>query len=146
MIAWITMKPIVASWSIERFNMTLAILWIMMMAMMLPSAAPTVLLFARSAAHGNPDERRLPTDAFMVGYLIAWGLLSLGAKIAQWQFDRLNLLGPMQMTLTNLWMTVAVLLLVGMYQITPQKDACIPQFRHPAQLLHRTESQTTYIQ
>src|SRR3546814_10215949 len=87
-----------------------------MMAMMLPSAAPTVLLFARSAAHGNPDERRLPTDAFMVGYLIAWGLFSLGATIAQWQFDRLNLLGPMQMTLTNRWLTAAVLLLAGMYQ------------------------------
>lgn len=137
MMSGMTMKPIVASWSIERFNMTLAMWWIMMMAMMLPSAAPTVLLFARSAAHGNPDERRLPTDAFMVGYLIAWGLFSLGATIAQWQFDRLNLLGPMQMTLTNRWLTAAVLLLAGMYQLTPQKDACLRQCRHPAQFLSR---------
>src|SRR3546814_8333592 len=30
-----TMKPIVAAWSIERFKMTLAMWWIMMMAMML---------------------------------------------------------------------------------------------------------------
>src|SRR3546814_14999371 len=73
----------------------------------------------------------------MVGYLIAWGLFSLGATIAQWQFDRLNLLGPMQMTLTNRWLTAAVLLLAGMYQLTPQKDACLRQCRHPAQFLSR---------
>src|SRR3546814_13321890 len=73
----------------------------------------------------------------MVGYLIAWGLFSLGATIAQWQFDRLNLLGPMQMTLTNRWLTAAVLLLAGMYQLTPQKDACLRQCRHPAHFLSR---------
>src|SRR3546814_10405930 len=105
--------------------------------MMLPSAAPTVLLFARSAAHGNPDERRLPTDAFMVGYLVAWGLFSLGATIAQWQFDRLNLLGLMQMTLTNRWLTAAVLLMVGLSPLTPQQYACLRQSPQPPPFMHR---------
>src|SRR3546814_1480412 len=62
---------------------------------------------------------------------------SLGRTIAQCQFSRLNLLGPMQMTLTNRWLTAAVLLLAGMYQLTPPKDACLRQCRHPAQLLSR---------
>src|SRR3546814_11509073 len=108
-----TMKPIVSSGSIERGNMTLAMWWIRMIAMMLPSAAPTVLLFARSDAHGNPDERRLPTDAFRVGYVIAWGHFSLGATIAQWQFDRMQLLGTMQMPLTKRGLPAAVLLMSG---------------------------------
>src|SRR3546814_10799996 len=43
----------------------------------------------------------------------------------------------MQMTLTNRWLTAAVLLLAGMYQLTPQKDACLRQCRHPAQFLSR---------
>src|SRR3546814_16339917 len=43
----------------------------------------------------------------------------------------------MQMTLTNRWLTAAVLLLAGMYQLTPQQDACLPQSRHPAQFLSR---------
>src|SRR3546814_18076970 len=114
MMSGMAMKPIVVPWSVERFNMTLAMWWIMMMALMLPSDAPTVLLFARSAAHGNPAERRLPTAAFMVGYLLAWGLFSLWASIAHWPFDRWPLLGPLLIPLKNRGLTAAVLPLDGL--------------------------------
>src|SRR3546814_17892720 len=87
MMSGMTMKPIVASWSIERFNMTLAMWWIMMMAMMLPPAAQTVLLFARYAAHGNPDERSLLKAEYTVDDLIARGLFSIGARIENRKYE-----------------------------------------------------------
>ena len=62
-----------------------AAMWTMMMVgMMLPSAAPTILLYARTHRHSPAMESAPPTAAFLVGYLACWtgfALLAAGLQI-----------------------------------------------------------------
>jgi len=76
--------------------------WVMMAGMMLPGAAPMILVFApvnrRRRARGKPYA---PTALFAAGYLLAWGGFSVAATLAQWGLERLALLSPMDMTTTS---------------------------------------------
>ena len=51
------------AWDAERVLLTLAMWWVMMIAMMVPAAAPTVLLYAKSAQKPH-------SGAFLFGYLL----------------------------------------------------------------------------
>ena len=52
--------------------------WVMMVAMMLPSASPMVLLFARvNRSQKAKDAPFVPTSVFAGGYLVAWGAFSI---------------------------------------------------------------------
>ena len=70
------MQP--AVWTPAYALLMVSMWWVMMVAMMLPSAAPMLLLFARvnrkEKAAGSP---LMPTGAFATGYLIAWGGFSV---------------------------------------------------------------------
>jgi len=136
-MAGMPMAPAAGSWSALRFFMILAMWWIMMVAMMLPSAAPMILLFARAATHGRIAPKRPATATFLAGYLLAWGLFSLVATILQWQLGRLDLVASSDMASTSRWLSAGVLLLAGAYQLTPLKDACLSRCRNPAQFLSR---------
>src|SRR5262245_38673871 len=83
--------------------------WLMMIAMMLPSAAPMVLLHAAvtrtglaradDAGPSAPSHRLLSaTTAFIAGYLVMWGAFSLVAVVAQWALERGELLSTMMMS------------------------------------------------
>jgi predicted metal-binding membrane protein len=88
----------------------------MMTAMMLPSAAPLLLLYRRGAAG-------VDTAALAVGYLLVWGALGYAAyAYVMW--------GPMLPT----WSVLAV---AGVYQLTPLKGACLKRCRTPADFLVR---------
>jgi predicted metal-binding membrane protein len=50
--------------------------WLMMLAMMLPSAVPAVLLYARVRAIRGGDGAVAQTWVFLVGYLAVWLLFS----------------------------------------------------------------------
>lgn len=125
------MEPATA-WSASRFAVTLAMWWVMMAAMMLPSAAPMILLFARAAGTTAP---RPTTGAFLAGYLAIWGLFALAATVLQWLFGRLDWLAPLSMTLTSRQLDAGLLLLAGLYQLTPFKNACLSRCRDPARFL-----------
>jgi predicted metal-binding membrane protein len=88
-------KPVAASWTLTAFVLSLAMWWVMMIGMMVPSAAPMVLTFAtlnrRKRAQGQGF---VPTAVFALGYLIVWGIFSITATTAQWALDRLALLSP----------------------------------------------------
>jgi len=76
------------------------LMWaIMMVGMMLPSAAPMTLLYAgmvrKAERQGTP---MAPTAAFVSGYLAMWCLFSVGATLAQWGLHEAALLSPMMMT------------------------------------------------
>ena len=59
--------------------------WVMMIAMMLPSAAPMIALFAtvnrNQEEFGNPH---VATSVFTLGYLFVWAAFSVLAVILQW--------------------------------------------------------------
>jgi predicted metal-binding membrane protein len=107
-----------------------AMWWIMMIGMMLPSAAPMILTFA--SVNGNRRARGrpwVPTTLFVAGYLLAWGGFSLAATAAQWALERAALLSPMDMAVSGAtngrWLGGALFVAAGLYQFTPFKQACL---------------------
>jgi predicted metal-binding membrane protein len=125
-----------SAWPLSRVLLTFSMWWTMMIAMMLPSAAPTILLFARTAAHGNPEVP--PASAsFLAGYLAAWGAFSLLATILHAILDHAGLIDAMRMSSQDRWLSATVLIAAGLYQLTPIKDVCLRHCRNPAQFLSR---------
>lgn len=119
--------------------------WLMMIAMMLPSAAPMVLLHAaltrKGLAHADgagpnaPSHRLLSaTTAFVAGYLVMWGAFSLVAVVAQWALARGELVSDMMMS-TRRFLGAGLLLAAGAWQLTPLKAACLHQCRSPLSFL-----------
>ncbi len=125
----------IRSWSAEYFLMMFLMWAIMMVGMMLPSVAPTVLIFAavarKSAAQGTPAG---PTGAFVSGYLVMWILFSLLATTAQWGLDRAALLSPM-MVANSVGLGASLLVAAGIYQWLPIKDRCLSQCRSPVEFI-----------
>lgn len=125
-----------AVWSTTYAMLVFLMWWIMMIAMMLPSVAPTVLLYGALIRRGNESEDA-PRYAlyFVFGYLFAWALFSLLATIAQWLLELRGLVSPSTMTLTSHLIAGGVLVLAGIYQFTPWKHACLEHCRTPLQFL-----------
>jgi predicted metal-binding membrane protein len=104
---------------------------VMMVAMMLPSVAPIVILFlgVLRRRHGS----RLPfapTAGFLGGYLLAWMGFSLLATVAQLSLQHAALLSPEVMRATPV-VSGILLLAAGAFQWTPAKRACLTHCRSP---------------
>ena len=123
------MAPI--AWTPGYAVLMLSMWWIMMMAMMLPSAAPMILLFAmvnrKQREKGAPY---VPTGLFAAGYLLVWGAFSVVAVAAQWGLERTGLLSSM-MASTSVILGAGLLIAAGAYQLTPLKHACLRHCRSP---------------
>jgi predicted metal-binding membrane protein len=124
-----------AVWTPGYAGLIFAMWWVMMVAMMLPSAAPMLLLFARvNRTQKVRDRPYVATGFFAAGYLTAWGGFSLLAAGLQWGLEQLDLLGPM-MTATNYWLGGVILLAAGLWQLTPLKGVCLRHCRSPLSFL-----------
>lgn len=123
------------AWTPGHAVMMLAMWWIMMVAMMLPAAASMILMFAainRRTASGD----LAATWIFAGGYLVVWGGFSLAATALQWRLDKLALMSP-TMTLSSLVLGAALLILAGIWQLTPLKQACLRHCRSPVGFITR---------
>ena len=118
------------AWTVERILLTLAMWWVMMVAMMVPAAAPTVLLYARSA---QPPY----SGAFLAGYLLCWLGFSVFAVALQFALEQAGRLTHMEMALSSPWLAGGLLIAAGLYQFTPLKSACLAHCRSPAHWLSR---------
>lgn len=106
------------------------VMWLVMMtAMMLPSAAPVILLY-RTISRRNNGRSRGASGCFVLGYLAVWGGFSLLALVVQYFLERAELLSPM-MESTNTGLSGALLIAAGIYQFTPLKRACLRLCRSP---------------
>ncbi|WGD53410.1 DUF2182 domain-containing protein [Bradyrhizobium sp. CB1650] len=105
--------------------------WVMMIAMMAPSAAPTVLLYA-TIKRKQEAASRAAIDAwiFLAGYLVTWAGFSLVAVLAQWALERFGLLS-MAMASTSAILGGVILIAAGLYQFTPLKRACLRYCQSP---------------
>jgi predicted metal-binding membrane protein len=122
--------PEMEPWSLVEFGAILAMWLVMMVAMMLPSAAPMLLLFAATqrerAARGEPAA----VLAFAGGYLLVWGGFSVAAAALQ-AFLQQRMLLSSELAMTVRWLPAAALALAGLYQLTPLKHACLVRCRSP---------------
>jgi predicted metal-binding membrane protein len=121
--------------STSSLALTVLMWWTMMIGMMVPSAAPMILLFAnvqrRQLAAESP---KLRVALFTAGYLSVWGAFSVLAAGAQTVLTRLTLLAPVDLTVTTR-LGVLLVALAGVYQLTPLKNACLRRCRSPAEFL-----------
>ena len=114
------------------FATLVAMWWVMMVAMMIPAAAPTILLYAHVYRHSNEPDSAPPTAAFLTGYLACWlGFALVAAGLQTW------LVAPMSMALASRDASAGLLIATGLYQLTPFKDACLSRCRSPAAFLSR---------
>jgi predicted metal-binding membrane protein len=127
------MQP--APWTIGYVLLIFVMWWLMMLATMLPSASPMILLYA--ALTRKQVESRSPfmgTGSFVVGYLAVWAAFSAVAVVLQWQLARFALLSPMMET-TSVAIGALLLIAAGVWQFTPLKHACLRHCRAPAEFL-----------
>jgi predicted metal-binding membrane protein len=126
-----TAPAMFAPWTVTDFALNLAIWWVMMPGMMLPSATPMILTFAtvnrRKRERGQPF---VPTMVFTAGYLVAWGLFGVFATLADWAIERAALISPMTGRLTPM-LGAVVVIAAGIYQLTPLKSVCLRHCRSP---------------
>jgi predicted metal-binding membrane protein len=110
--------------------------WVMMVAMMLPSAAPAILLFA-ALMRARSTTPALPEASLFAGaYVVVWAGFSVIATAAHWMLDRGGLVSP-AMRATSGVLGGGLLVTAGVYQLTPLKDACLSRCRTPIQFLTR---------
>jgi predicted metal-binding membrane protein len=126
-----------ARWNLEYAGIMVSMWWVMMIAMMVPSAAPMILLYAAVARRQREkgSDALLPTGIFAWGYVAVWGFFSVIAAALQWGFEAAGILSPMMMSSTSLLFAAAILVAAGLYQLTPAKQACLRHCRGPIQFL-----------
>lgn len=123
------------AWGATDFIMLFLMWTVMMIGMMLPSAAPLILLVAGTYRRRG-DRSRVLTLPFVGGYLIAWTAFSAVAAAVQIVLHRLALLSP-SMTTSSVTLGGAILVVVGAYQWLPLKRACLTRCRSPIDFLTR---------
>jgi predicted metal-binding membrane protein len=108
-------------------------MWVVMMAaMMVPTAAPMTVLFARFVRARDATARAvLPTALLLLGYVLAWSLFGAVAAGLQVGLERCAVMSPMAMKFERPAVGGAVLLGAGLFQWTPWKRACLHRCRSP---------------
>jgi predicted metal-binding membrane protein len=119
------------------YTLMMAAMWLVMMtAMMLPSALPTVLLFGwvvRSDAAASPTVR---VYVFAAGYLIVWGAFAVAMTFVQRELSLRAVMTAMMQLETYRW-SGALVVLAGLYELTPLKRACLRACQSPAGFIAR---------
>jgi predicted metal-binding membrane protein len=130
------LMPAMSAWG----PVDLALVWlmwaVMMMAMMLPPAAPMLLAFAAVSARLAASRPRTHLLTFAGAYLLVWAVFSAVAALLQWWLLRVRLVSPM-MASTSAALAGGLLCTAGVYQFTRWKSACLRGCRSPMAFLVR---------
>jgi len=131
------MMPVSAPWQSIEFAAVFVMWVVMMIGMMTPSVAPMILIYARIGRQTVGESRPLAASAwFALGYLLSWTAFSLAATSAQWALERAALLTPMMESASNTLGGI-VMIIAGLYQWTPFKDACLSYCQTPVGFILR---------
>jgi predicted metal-binding membrane protein len=115
----------------------LFLMWTVMMAgMMLPSAAPVILLVLAVYRRRGDQRARVSSVAFTAGYLLAWTTFSAAAAAIQVALHRGAWLTADMASVSPIVAGV-VLVLAGLYQWLPIKNACLMHCQSPLGFLTR---------
>jgi predicted metal-binding membrane protein len=114
-----------------------ALMWfVMMVAMMLPSASPMILIYDSVARRNAKATTALaPTFVFAGTYVAVWAGFSLLAAALQWALAAQGLISADKLALRHTWVAGGLLVAAGLYQATPLKQACLSRCRSPLSFL-----------
>jgi predicted metal-binding membrane protein len=119
-----------AQWDAPHLLLLWAMWAVMMTGMMLPSASPTLLLYGVIARRSGQASAERRIYAFAAGYLVVWTAFSLAATAVQRVLAALLLVSSM-MEITSPAAGATLLLIAGLYQLTPIKLACLRTCQSP---------------
>ncbi len=128
-LSW--MPPMHGAWQAYDF-LLLFLMWsVMMIAMMTPSILPMLMLFTTlNSKKKSQGEEVSSTLILLLGYLSSWIIFSLFITFPQYFMHKSGLLNPM-MEPTHVYLGATVLIIAGIYQFTPWKDACLTVCQSP---------------
>ena len=105
--------------------------WTMMMAMMLPSAAPAILTYgALSRKFAEKGASAAPIAVFVAGYVAIWTVFAAAAVTLQLLLSQKIALS-MMMAVTSAVVGGGLLVAAGLYQMSPLKSACLRKCKTP---------------
>jgi predicted metal-binding membrane protein len=124
--------PMDQPWTLTDVGFAFVMWAVMMAGMMSPSAAPVLLVVARAASARGESSRT--TILFGAGYFAVWTGFSAIATLAQWVLHNASLLSSSMAAVSPRAAGIA-LVLAGLYQLTPEKRACLQHCRNPIDFL-----------
>ncbi|MDH5553076.1 MAG: DUF2182 domain-containing protein [Nitrosomonas sp.] len=118
-----------SAWQLMDFTLVYVMWAVMMAAMMLPSALPMIMVYAKIC-----KQRQLASPVlvflFVLAYLLVWFIFSVLLTLLQWQMHGLHFLTPM-MDNQNETLAAVIFLLAGAYQFTSLKETFLQNCRSP---------------
>jgi predicted metal-binding membrane protein len=118
------------TWDAAHVFLLWAMWVVMMIGMMLPTVAPTLLLYASALRRSGAASPARKVYSLAGGYLFVWVLFSTAATLFQRLLTELLLLTPM-MEMASPKAAGALLLVAGIYQFTPLKHECLRSCHSP---------------
>ena len=107
---------------------------VMMVGMMLPSAAPVIMLVLGAYRLRRDVHSRLASVAFIGGYLTVWTMFGAIAALGQLALHRAAVLSE-DMRLHSAVVSGVLLVVAGVYQWLPLKNRCLVQCQAPLAFL-----------
>ena len=124
--------PHMQSWGAVDFVLMFVMWAVMMGAMMVPTAAPMILVFANVNRRRREQQRPfVPTGVFLLGYLVVWTGFAALATVAQWGLHNASLLSSTMGESTSSILGGSLLLAAGIFQWSPLKYVCLAHCRSP---------------
>lgn len=131
--AMASMENMADVWGVS-YLLSSSLMWaLMMVAMMLPSAASMILVYARLARQTPGYATRVAI--FVLAYLAMWMLFSIFATIAQAALVSASIVTGMTLKLESRMLVAALLVGAGLYQLSWLKTACLEQCQSPLSFL-----------
>jgi predicted metal-binding membrane protein len=125
-----TARSMPAPWHQADLTLLLALWEAVVAAMLLPAAAPSVLLYARVKRLHRERWVYLGTASFVLGYVFAWTCCALVATLAAWLLHDAGALDE-ALAIPNPTVGALALVAAGVYQWTPAKHVCLDNGRFP---------------
>ena len=126
------------TWSAADFGLMFLMWAVMMTAMMVPSAAPMILLFATVNRRRREQQRPyVATVVFLSGYVLVWSGFAAAATVGNWALHANSLLSSMMGESTSAYLGGALLMTAGVFQWSRLKYVCLTHCRSPISFLMR---------
>jgi predicted metal-binding membrane protein len=120
----------IAPWTAGYLLPTFAMWSIMMVAMMVPSAAPMILLHARIDRTQSANRRLLHSLIFILAYLLVWTTFAAGATAAQALLIATGRMNAATLAIGDR-AAAALLIAAAVYEMTAAKRLCLEKCQAP---------------
>ena len=135
--------PSLGAWGLNDLTIVFA-MWVMMaVAMMLPTAAPILKSYANIQSQEGKKTSAFSIFLLTLGYLTIWVGFGLVATLVQWGLTEIQTMSPV-MAPASMIFSASILLLAGIYQFTPAKQACLIRCQLPFPYFSRRTKQSFF--